>query len=157
MKRRTMFGVLAVPLVGLVMGVGAFAWAHGGGGRHGVMKRFVASMIDDVLDQAQVAPEQRTSIHGVRDRVFAAFEAHRKGRGAHLEEALALFTADQLDPARLEAFRARGGTLLVASHDLELIQRLCTQAVWLEKGSVRMQGEAIAVAAAYRQDGHGSP
>jgi len=106
MTRRTWLGVLAVPLVGLVAGAGALAWAHGGGGmRHSMMKRFVASMLDDALDRAQVTPEQRTQVHAVRDRVFAGVEEHHKTRGARLEEALALFEADRVDPARVEALR----------------------------------------------------
>jgi uncharacterized membrane protein len=105
MTRRTWLAVLAVPLLGLVAGAGALAWAHGGGGRQGVMKRVVAAMLDDALDRAQVTPEQRAQIHAVRDRVWAAVDAHRQARGTRLEDALALFEADRVDPARLDALR----------------------------------------------------
>jgi len=51
--------------------------------------------------------------------------------------------------ARLERFRARGGTLVVVSHDLEQVRRLCERAVWLEQGRVRREGPAGEVTRAY--------
>ena len=101
LSRRTILGVVAVLGVGLVASVAAVAYGHAGGGRHGVMKRVVAATIDEALDQAQVTPEQRASVHASRDRVFVALEEHRRARLARLEEALALFEADRMDPARV--------------------------------------------------------
>ena len=106
MTRRMTVGVLAVVTVGLVVGASAFAFAHGG--RHGMMKRFVSAAIDDALESAKVTAEQRTAIHAARDRVFAAFEQHRRTRTDRLAEALALFEADQVDPARVDALRQQG-------------------------------------------------
>ena len=57
-------------------------------------------MIDEALEPANVTPEQRTKIYAARDRVFAAMEAQRQTRGAHMDEALALFEADTVDPGR---------------------------------------------------------
>ena len=105
MKRRTMMVMFAVLGVGLVAGVAGLAFAHHGG-REGMMKRFVSSAIDDALAAAQPTPEQRAAIYAARDRAFAVVEEHRKGRRAHIEEALALFEAEP-DPARLQAFRER--------------------------------------------------
>src|SRR5262249_11827505 len=106
MTRRMTIGVLAVVTAGLVTGVAAFAFAHGA--RHSMMKRFVSSAIDDALDAAKVTAEQRTAVHPARDRVFAAFEQHRRTRTDRLAEALALFEADQVDPARVETLRQQG-------------------------------------------------
>lgn len=55
--------------------------------------------------------------------------------------------------ARLRAFRERGGTLVVVSHDLDTVAALCDRGVWLEHGRVRMQGEIGDVLAAYREVG----
>ena len=107
MKRRTMMGVAAGVAVSLVAGAGALVGArnaHGHGGwRAGIMKRMVSAAIDDALDGAQVTPEQRQVIYAARDRVFATVEEARTSRQAHIEEALALFEADQVDPARVQA------------------------------------------------------
>lgn len=105
-SRRTILTTMAVATVGLVTGVTALAFG-GGGGRHGVMKRVVASVIDDVLDEAKATPEQRAKIHAARDRVFAAVEEHRRARPAYMEEALALFEADRVEAVQLDALRAR--------------------------------------------------
>jgi Spy/CpxP family protein refolding chaperone len=106
LSRRTILGSLAVVGVGLITSVVAFA--HGGGpGRPAVMKRFVSAMIDDALAPANLTTDQRTQVHAARDRAFAAVEAHRQNRGTHLEEALALFEADTIDPGRVTAFRTQ--------------------------------------------------
>ena len=46
-----------------------------------------------------------------------------------------------LDPGRVERvaqiLEQRSGTLLVASHQLSLLERLCTHLLWLEEGSIR--------------------
>ena len=107
MKRRTMIGWAAVMTGGLLAGATAFAFG-GHGHRHGMMRRFISAEIDEVLDEAKVSREQRTAIHGARDRVFAAVEDHRKGRGARLAEALALFEAERVDPDRVQALRREG-------------------------------------------------
>ena len=51
--------------------------------------------------------------------------------------------------ARIRAFQSAGGTLVLASHDLEAVRSLCRRAVWLEHGVVRAQGGVAEVTAAY--------
>ena len=50
---------------------------------------------------------------------------------------------------RLARYHAAGGTLIVVSHDLWTIRKLCSRVVWMENGEVRMTGEANAVLDAY--------
>jgi protein CpxP len=101
MKRRTMIGIAAGLTTTLLAGAVAVG-AHAGRGH--VMKRFVSSMIDDALDAAQVTPAQRTTIHQARDRAFAAVEAHRKDRRTRMEQGLALFEGDRIDPQVVHEF-----------------------------------------------------
>jgi lipopolysaccharide transport system ATP-binding protein len=54
---------------------------------------------------------------------------------------------------RLRGFHARGGTMLMVSHDLATIRDLCSRAVWLEHGRVRMAGEIDEVLDAYQSSG----
>ena len=107
LSRRTILGSLAAVVgVGVVTAVAAFA--HGGGpGRPAMMKRIASAMIDEALEPANVTADQRAKIYAARDRAFAAFETQRQTRGAHMAEALALFEADTVDPARLATFRAQ--------------------------------------------------
>lgn len=51
---------------------------------------------------------------------------------------------------RLRSFSARGGTLVVVSHDLDTVSELCSRAVWLEHGVVRQDGPIAEVCRAYR-------
>jgi ABC-type polysaccharide/polyol phosphate transport system ATPase subunit len=44
---------------------------------------------------------------------------------------------------------AKGGIVVAAGHDHEMLHRLCKRAFWLEGGGVRMEGEFAAVRTAY--------
>lgn len=52
-----------------------------------------------------------------------------------------------------ELVKEHGTTLLFVSHSIDQVESLCRQAVWIEKGHMRMQGSAEEVCAAYRQLG----
>jgi len=49
----------------------------------------------------------------------------------------------------LADYHARGGALVVASHDLVSLRRLCTRAIWLEQGRPVMVGPLDEVTAAF--------
>jgi ABC-type polysaccharide/polyol phosphate transport system ATPase subunit len=70
-----------------------------------------------------------------------------------LDEVLAVgdhsFRAKCLD--RLSNFHAGGGTMVITSHEQELVRRLCSKAVWLEKGRVIMEGPVDTVFRAYAE------
>jgi lipopolysaccharide transport system ATP-binding protein len=51
---------------------------------------------------------------------------------------------------KMEEFRRQGKTIVVAGHDLALVERWCDAAILLEKGRVTAQGDPLEVAAAYR-------
>jgi len=51
--------------------------------------------------------------------------------------------------ARLRAYHARGGTLILVSHEMDQVRQLCSRAVWLEQGTIRMDGAVGPVLAAY--------
>ncbi|KUE90275.1 teichoic acid ABC transporter ATP-binding protein [Cupriavidus necator] len=51
---------------------------------------------------------------------------------------------------RMEEIRKSGTTILFVSHALEQIKRFCTTAIWLDKGRVRMAGEANFISDQYR-------
>lgn len=51
--------------------------------------------------------------------------------------------------AWLESYLAQGGTLLLCSHSMYHIQKLCKHAIWIDSGRVFMQGGSQDVARAY--------
>jgi len=50
---------------------------------------------------------------------------------------------------RMNQMLAVGTTLLYVSHNIDSVKELCTHAMWLDKGRVRMAGEANEVCEAY--------
>ena len=57
---------------------------------------------------------------------------------------------------RIERFRLEGGTILLVSHSLPTVERLCREALWLHEGRVMARGPASEVVATY-QAGVSSP
>jgi len=51
--------------------------------------------------------------------------------------------------AWVESYLANGGTLLLVSHSLYHVQRLCSRAIWLDQGAVRAAGDVFAVSQDY--------
>jgi lipopolysaccharide transport system ATP-binding protein len=52
---------------------------------------------------------------------------------------------------RIEQFLSSGGTLVLVSHDLALVQELCDRAVWLDGGQIALAGHPRQVVDAYRE------
>ena len=50
---------------------------------------------------------------------------------------------------RLRQYHARGGTLILVSHELDQVRELCERAVWLDDGKVVMDGPIDGVLAGY--------
>ncbi len=50
---------------------------------------------------------------------------------------------------RLRQYHARGGTLILVSHELDQVRELCQRAVWLDDGKVVLDGPIDGVLAAY--------
>jgi ABC-type polysaccharide/polyol phosphate transport system ATPase subunit len=51
---------------------------------------------------------------------------------------------------RMKEFHSKGGTLLVVSHNLNLVSHLCSGAVWMDKGKIRMAGKVSSVLQSYQ-------
>jgi len=49
----------------------------------------------------------------------------------------------------IESFLQRGNTLLMVSHSMYLVQKLCQRALWLQEGRARQYGDVFAVTQAY--------
>ena len=54
--------------------------------------------------------------------------------------------------ARMNEVLSGGTTLLYVSHSLEEVKRLCSHAIWLDKGEMRMVGEASSICDAYLEE-----
>jgi lipopolysaccharide transport system ATP-binding protein len=56
---------------------------------------------------------------------------------------------------RVERLVSNGCTLLLVSHSTQQVLELCTDAIWLDHGRIRMQGDAFLVIKAYEECVHG--
>ena len=93
----------------------------------------------------------RTYSSGMYVRLAFAVMAHVDADVLVVDEALAVgdIRFVQKCLAHLERFRATGGTLLLVSHDLPAVQRLCSRVLWLDAGRLRMDGPPRDVTEAY--------
>jgi Spy/CpxP family protein refolding chaperone len=105
-----------VALSGFAGGCGSHR--HGHGRDPAELAAFVTDRVDDVLDDVDATPEQRTRIHAVKERLLAAGQ---KAKGGHREvhEALrAEWGAEQPDAARLHALvDARAEEMKAFAHE----------------------------------------
>lgn len=53
--------------------------------------------------------------------------------------------------AWIDAYLQQGGTLLLVSHSIYHVQKLCSKAIWLEAGEVRKAGDVFSVTQAYQE------
>jgi ABC-type polysaccharide/polyol phosphate transport system ATPase subunit len=51
---------------------------------------------------------------------------------------------------KIKQLQREGKTILLASHDLMLINSICSRAIWLENGLIKMDGKADKVTKAYK-------
>ena len=51
---------------------------------------------------------------------------------------------------RMEELMSGGTTVILVSHSIDQIERMCDRVTWLEKGRVRMTGTTAEVCAAYK-------
>lgn len=56
---------------------------------------------------------------------------------------------------RVQKMIEAGCTMLLVSHSMQQVLELCDEAIWLEQGSIKMQGESLLVIKAYEESLHG--
>lgn len=121
--KRIIGGVAATAL--LALGLVALTGFHGGCGRHGGHGRdpaqvaaFVTERVDDLLDDVDATPDQRSRIHAIKDRMLAAGGELRAGHAEAHQALLAEWKAETPDRARLHALvDARADALRKLAHE----------------------------------------
>ena len=104
--------------------------------------------LEDVVDQPL-----RTYSDGMRLRLAFAVAVHVDPELLLIDEVLSVgdLRFRQKCLRHLEGVQAAGVTVVLSSHELEQVERMCQRAVWLEDGRVRMHGPAEEVTATYRR------
>lgn len=100
----------------------------------------------------------RTYSTGMQMRLAFAISVHAEPDVLLVDEVLAVGDAGFQSKCmeRLREMKAGGMSILLVSHDTGLVQRMCDQVLWLERGRVREQGTPTTVLPDYlREMEHG--
>ena len=124
----------------------------------GLTKREVAKRFDEIVEFAELkdfidAPV-KTYSSGMYMRLGFAVAIHVDPDVLLVDEVLAVgdegFTHKCLD--KFGEFKRRGKTILLVTHSLGLVERFCDEALWLDHGKVRGEGDPKRVIDAYLTD-----
>jgi teichoic acid transport system ATP-binding protein len=127
-----------------------------GGTALGMSKQEVLDAFDDIVDFA-----------GVREAIDRPLKTYSSGMAARLrfaiasalqpdvlliDEALSVGDAEfrERSRQRMQQMIEQAGALFFVSHSLGQVEDICTRAMWLDRGLVRMDGAVKEVIAAYR-------
>jgi ABC-type polysaccharide/polyol phosphate transport system ATPase subunit len=124
----------------------------------GLTKREIQKRFDEIVEFAELrefidAPV-KTYSSGMYMRLGFAVSVHVDPEVLLIDEVLAVgdqaFTAKCLD--KFSEFRRRNKTILLVTHSLDLVEKFCDRALWLDKGKTLAEGEPKRVVAAYLMD-----
>ena len=121
----------------------------------GLGRKELLARYDEIVDFAQTREFMDTPLKyyssGMEARLAFAVAICLQPDVLLLDEVLAVGDQAFRDRclARLRAYHARGGTLILVSHEMDQVRQLCSRAVWLEQGTIRMDGAVGPVLAAY--------
>ena len=69
------------------------------------MQHMVSERVDDMLDQIHATADQRTRVTAAVERAFSAIAGEMEDHTAHFDDAIAVFTADQIDQTKIAALQ----------------------------------------------------
>jgi ABC-type polysaccharide/polyol phosphate transport system ATPase subunit len=124
----------------------------------GLSKREVAKRFDEIVEFAELQPfidaPVKTYSSGMYMRLGFAVAIHVDPDVLLVDEVLAVgdegFTRKCLD--KFGEFKRRGKTILLVTHSLGLVERFCDEALWLDRGTVRGDGDPKRVVGTYLTD-----
>ena len=124
----------------------------------GLSKREIQKRFDEIVEFAELtefidAPV-KTYSSGMYMRLGFSVAIHVDPEILLVDEVLAVgdegFTHKCLD--KFAEFKRRGKTILLVTHSLGLVERFCDEAIWLDSGRKRGEGDPKRVVGAYMTD-----
>lgn len=123
----------------------------------GHSERFMKEVFDEIVDFAEL-----------RDFLDMPIKNYSSGMAARLgfsiatvvqpdilivDEVLSVgdYAFQQKCETRMHGMLEKGTTLLYVSHSIESVRSLCSKALWLDKGNVRMNGDVMEVSQKYME------
>lgn len=124
----------------------------------GFSKKFIDSKFDDIVEFSEMqefldVPMKNYS-SGMVARIGFAIATVTTPDILIVDEILAVgdFLFQQKCEDRINAMMKDDTTVIIVSHSIEQIERLCKHCLWLDKGKVRMIGDAAEVCNAYKNE-----
>jgi lipopolysaccharide transport system ATP-binding protein len=123
----------------------------------GMTRSEIAAKFDEIVAFAGGAVEQMLDTpvkrysSGMQVRLGFAVAAHLEPEVLFIDEVLSVGDAAFTEKCigKVDAIRRSGRTILLVSHGLATVERLCTRAVWLDRGQLRAEGSAREVVDQY--------
>ncbi len=122
----------------------------------GFDRKFMKEKYDEILDFAELRDFENVAIKnfssGMIARLGFAIATLVKPDILIVDEILAVgdFQFQQKCEARIAEMMAGGTTVIIVSHSIEQIERLCSRVIWLEKGRIVMTGDTMEVTEKYK-------
>jgi lipopolysaccharide transport system ATP-binding protein len=123
----------------------------------GLSKREIRQQLDDIIRFAEleafIDEPVKTYSSGMYLRLGFSVAVHADPDVLLIDEILAVGDEGFFQKCydKLGAFRRRGKTIILVSHELSMVSRWCDTVVWLEDGRVRERGLPQRVIDLYRQ------
>jgi ABC-type polysaccharide/polyol phosphate transport system ATPase subunit len=121
----------------------------------GMRKKEIDRKFDEIVDFAGVERFLNTPLKhystGMQSRLAFAVAAHLEPEILLVDEVLAVGDLEFQKKClgKMEKVSQGGRTVVLVSHQLNQIRRLCQKVVWLDKGEIRSQGPAAEITGAY--------
>lgn len=122
----------------------------------GFERSFIREKYDEILDFAELRDFENVAIKnfssGMVARLGFSIATLVKPDILIVDEILAVgdFLFQQKCEKRIADMMSGGTTVLIVSHSIEQIERLCSRIMWLDKGKVRMIGDTTTVCEQYK-------
>ena len=122
------------------------------GWRRAEARRLIPAVLDFAELETFADAPVRTYSEGMKLRLAFGVVAQLEPEVLLIDEVIAVgdIRFQQKCMTRLGEMRARGMTLIMASHGLEQVEAECDRALWLQAGGVRAQGDSGRVVEEYR-------
>jgi lipopolysaccharide transport system ATP-binding protein len=131
-----------------------------GGIMFGLSKKEIRKRFDEIVAYAELAhvidEPVRTYSSGMYMRLGFSLAIHTDPDILLVDEVLAVGDAHFIHRCQdsISEFKRKGKTLVFVTHDLSSVSKWCDEAVWLDKGKIRLQGHPREISDAYLSSVH---
>lgn len=126
----------------------------------GLLKSEILTRMEEIIAFAELEDHidqpVRTYSSGMKLRLGFAIAVHVDPQILLIDEVLAVgdLAFQEKCLARIGAFRAAGCAIVLISHDMGQVRQFCDRVLWLDRGTLRAEGDPDRVVAAYERAAH---